>query len=100
MVIGQAADITLSAFDLRSTPVLSGDVIVVSADSMVDQTTGLPFYSVRVEIPDAELARLDEGLELLPGMPAEVYIKTGDRTALSYFTKPLVDNFRRALKEE
>ena len=97
--LGQAAVVRLSAFNLRTTPELQGQVVAASADRMTDEATGLAFYVVRVRIPEDELARLGD-LQLLPGMPGEVFIKTGERTAISYLVKPLTDSLARAFKEE
>jgi HlyD family secretion protein len=95
---GLAATVRLSAFDLRSTPELEGTVMRVSADRVVDEATGLPYYILRVRIPPDQLARLG-ALRLLPGMPAEVFVQTGERTALSYLLKPLSDGLARAFRD-
>jgi len=57
------------------------------------------YYSVRIDLSDAELARLGP-LKLRPGMPVEVHVQTGARTALSYFTKPLADQIARTFREQ
>jgi HlyD family secretion protein len=62
----------------------------VSADITQDQTKGTSFYTVRLMLPDSEIARLN-GLKLVPGMPVEAFIQTGDRTAISYLIKPISD---------
>lgn len=98
VAIGQAAFLRLSAFDLRTTPELAGSVVTVSADSLNDQKTGLSYYIARVQIPDEEIAKLGS-LRLVPGMPAEVFIQTGERTALSYIMKPLHDGLARSFRE-
>ena len=92
------AIIRLSAFDHNSTPELSGQLVDVSADATVDQATRAAFYNVRVALPPAELAKIG-GKQLLPGMPADVFIKTSDRTVLSYLAKPIFDQFNRAFRE-
>lgn len=99
VLIGLSANVRLSAFDMRTTPEVTGHVIAVSADRFTDEATGLSYYLARVEIPEEELEKLG-GLALLPGMPAEVFILTGDRTALSYLVKPLSDSIMRAFREE
>ena len=96
---GSVAVVRLSAFDLRTTPELNGTVLSMSADRLIDETTGMPYYLVRVRIPEIELARLD-GLSLLPGMPAEVFINTGQRSALSYLVKPLTDSLAHVFRED
>jgi len=99
VAIGLEAVVRLSAFDLRTTPELSGTVFSASADRMVEETNREPYYLVGTRIPESELSKL-ELLELVPGMPAEVFIKTGERTAMSYFIKPLVDGMARAFKDD
>ncbi len=93
---GQAADVRLTAFNRRTSPTLPGTVTRVSADSFVDPSAQLSYYRVRVEIDPEHIT----DLELYPGMPAEVYLLTGERTALAYFLKPIEDSIRRGLLEE
>ena len=69
----------------------------VSADITADQRTGASYYTVRISIPDEQMARLG-GLKLVPGMPVEAFIQTGERTVLSYLTKPLTDQAARSFK--
>lgn len=95
----QPAVIRLLAFKQRTTPQLTGSVIYVSADSLEHAATREPFYVARIEVPDAQIARL-EGLKLQPGMQVEVMIRTGDRTAFHYFIQPILDSFNRAWREE
>lgn len=94
---GQPAVLRFSAFDQRTTPEVNGEVSRVSADLLTDQRTGIPYYSARITIPAAEAQRL--GQKLLPGMPVEAFVHTGDRTVLTYLTKPLTDQMRRAFRE-
>jgi membrane fusion protein, type I secretion system len=97
--IGQPAFIRLTAFNQRTTPELTGEVSLVSADVNEDQKTGARYYTVRIAVPESEVARL-EGLKLVPGMPAEVFIQTTPRTVLSYFVRPLQDQLSRAFREK
>ena len=96
---GLAADIRFTAFKLRITPVVEGQVLTVSADRLIDPDTKYPYYLARIQVTAQELERL-QGLELLPGMPAEVMIKTGERTVLNYLLRPLLDAFARAFRED
>ncbi len=96
---GLASVVRLSAFSIRSTPELLGEVITVSPDRFVDEASGEQFYKARVRIPEDQLAKLN-GLALLPGMPAEVFINTGERKALSYFVKPFTDSLTRAFRDD
>ncbi len=98
VVAGTQAKIRFAAFNQRTTPELSGVVKMVAADLSEDQRTGQPYYSVRIAIGEQELSKL-AGLKIVPGLPAEVQIRTQDRTALSYFLKPIEDQFARAFRE-
>lgn len=97
--IGLSAVVRLSAFNLRITPELDGNVADISADRLVDPDTREPYYLARVRIPEPELAKIST-LQLVPGMPAEVFIGTGERTALSDLLKPFSDRLARAFKDE
>jgi HlyD family secretion protein len=96
--IGQAAVLRLSAFDQRTTPEILGEVSRISADLTRDQRTQSAYYTARIALIDAELARLGEA-KLLPGMPVEVFIHTGERTVLSYLTKSLRDQVARTFRD-
>lgn len=100
--IGAKVLLRLSAFNQRTTPELKGDVVRVSPDTTTDQRTGQSYYTVRVSIPAdqlAQLARLDN-VKLIPGMPVEAFVQTGERTVLSYLAKPLHDQLMRAFREK
>ncbi len=97
--IGQTAILRMSAFNQRTTPELTGQVARISADITTDQRTGMTYYTVRIGLPPEELAKLKD-LRLTPGMPVEAFVRTADRTALTYFTKPLMDNVNRAFRED
>jgi HlyD family secretion protein len=97
--IGQKTLLRLSAFNQRTTPELNGVVSRVSPDVTTDQRTGQSYYTIRVTMPPNEIARLGES-KLIPGMPAEAFVQTGDRTMLSYLIKPLSDQLMRAFREK
>ncbi|MDB2439863.1 HlyD family type I secretion periplasmic adaptor subunit, partial [Hellea sp.] len=97
---GQKTTVRLSAFNMRTTPEMNGLVIQSSADRLIDQVTGLPYYSVKIEIPPSELGRLPENLTLLPGMPAESFMQTDSRSVLSYLLKPATDAMDHTFREE
>jgi HlyD family type I secretion membrane fusion protein len=97
---GLPAEVRLLAYKQRRTPTLRGTVIYVSADALTNERTGQPYYAARIEIPPEELARLGNGAELYPGMPAEALIATGERTALQYLLDPVRDSFWRAFREK
>ena len=92
------ASVRFPAFNARTTPKLEGQVVGVSAAQLTDPQ-GRAYFTAQVEITATELARLGAGHELLPGMPAEVYIETGARSILSFFLKPLMDLGSRAMRE-
>ncbi len=96
---GLKADVRFSAFKARLTPVVEGEVITVSADRYIDDESGQPYYLSRIRVSEAELRRLDNR-SLMPGMPAEVMIKTGDHTLLSYLLQPVTDAFARSFRED
>jgi HlyD family secretion protein len=96
--MGQRAFIRFSAFNQRVTPQLNGTVSYVSADTSRDQQSNAPYFSVRVTLPDEERRRL-AGLQLVSGMPAEVFMQTGSRTMMSYLLKPIADQLQRAFIE-
>jgi HlyD family secretion protein len=97
--LGQETRIRFSAFNQRTTPEIMGVVFRIAGDLVKEPQTGLTYYTAGIRVEPAEIARL-KGLKLLPGMPAEAYIKTGERTLASYLLRPLLDQMQRALKED
>ncbi|MEA2921490.1 MAG: rane fusion protein type secretion system [Bradyrhizobium sp.] len=97
--IGQKTLLRLSAFNQRTTPELNGVVTRVSPDVTTDQRTGQSYYTIRVSMPAEEVARLGD-VKLIPGMPVEAFVQTGDRTMMSYLIKPLSDQLMRAFREK
>ncbi len=98
VVIGRPARLRLSAFNQKTTPEIAARVINVSADVTVDPKTGQNYYIVRLEMEE-KARRLIDDLKLVPGMPVEVFMATGDRTALSYLLKPFTDQMNRTFRE-
>lgn len=96
--VGQKAMLRFSAFNTRTTPEIDGEVVRVSADVTQDPKTGQSFYTARIRIRDENKDRL-KGLRLVPGMPVESYTQIGERSVLSYLTKPLTDQIAKAWKE-
>lgn len=97
--IDQPVTLRFSAFDQRTTPEIMGEVRRVSADAFTDERTGQTFYRAEIVPAEGELQKL-AGLSLVPGMPVETYIRTGDRSPLDYFLRPLKVYFYRAFKED
>lgn len=96
--VGQTATMRFTAFDQRITPEIQGAVAMVSADATQDAHTGASYFMARMELTSNQMSELGDA-RLTPGMPVDVFIKTTPRTALSYLTKPLWDQFERAMKE-
>jgi HlyD family type I secretion membrane fusion protein len=91
------ADIRLTAYQSRTTPLVAGSVTYVSGDRLVDPQNGAPFYIVHIDVPEKALAA--SNLRLQAGMPAEVFIRTDSRTALDYLLAPVTSYLRRAMRE-
>lgn len=95
---GMEADVHFSTLKQAVTPILAGSVLTVSADRLTDDRTMQAYYLMRVAVPESELEKLGT-IRLVPGMPAEVYVKTGERTALRYLTQPLTQVLERSMRE-
>ena len=95
---GQQAMLRFSAFNQRTTAEVAGKVARVSADLTHDPKLSTSYYVGQIEVGKDNVATTDS-MKLIPGMPVEVFIETGQRTALAYFTKPLTDQFARAFRE-
>lgn len=96
--IGQSAVLRFPAFNQHVTPEIDGVVTRVSADVAQDSKTGLSFYLGRISISDRQKGRLGN-VRLVPGMPVEAYMQIGDRSVISYLTKPLTDQITKAWRE-
>jgi len=96
--VGQSTNVRFAAFNQRTTPSLNGFVSYVSADSTQEKQSNASFYTVRVTLPEKEVKRLG-GLQLMSGMPAQVFLETGSRTMFSYLTKPIAEQMHRAFSE-
>jgi epimerase transport system membrane fusion protein len=101
--VGQMAEVRFSAFRQRDMPKVEGQLVTLSADRLVDEVNGAqqPYYLARIRVTEkgmSDLAKLK--LELVPGMPADVLVTTGQRTLWHYLTAPLSDLMVRSLKEE
>ena len=97
--VGQRAVLRFSAFNQRTTPEIDGVVSRVSADVTQDEKTGRSHYVARITVADGQRARLG-AVKLVPGMPVEAFLQIGERTVLSYLTKPLVDQIAKAWREK
>ncbi len=98
VAIGRPARLRFTSFNQRTTPELNGELSYVSPATARDAKTGDMYYVGHVQIEHEELSKIGTG-KLLPGMPVEVFLSTEERTALSYFVKPVHDQFSRAFRE-
>lgn len=96
--VGLAVQVHMLPFAARNTPPIDGRVTRVSADALIDQITGAPYYEVEIAVDQSALATLDRAL-LVAGMPAEVYILTGSRTFFEYVAEPILGSFRRSFRD-
>ena len=97
--LGQETKVRFSSFKSKTTPQIEGVLVKLSPDRIMDDETGKFYYSATVEITDEGRKTLGD-LTLLPGMPADVLIKSGERTLLQYLTQPAKDVMARSLIEE
>lgn len=95
---GLVVDILFSAFNQTSTPHIPGKVVWVSADVLIEPRQNLPYFKAYVEVTPDGMVKLKKN-EIRAGMPAEIFIRTGERTAMNYLVKPLLDRMNRALTE-
>ncbi len=96
---GLEADLHMSAFNTRTTPVIPGKVLTVSADRLVDQATNRPYYLARIQVTPEGMSKL-QGRTLQAGMPVDAMIKTGERTFFDYLIRPITDRLAHAFREE
>ncbi len=97
---GLPAQVRLLPYKQRRTPPLDAKVIYVSADRLVDKHTNQPYYAAKLRVDEQELAKLGDEVKMVPGMPSEVMIKTGETTVALYALSPILDSFHRAFGEK
>ena len=97
--ISQEVRVSFAAFSARTTPELVGTLTTISADAMTDQASQQSFYRAEITLEAGEMAKLKDN-KLVPGMPVQAYIGTGDRTPMAYLLKPFTDYFRMAMRED
>ena len=97
--VGLLAEVRFSSFNLALTPKMEGKVINLSADHIIDEKTGIPHYQAVIELTPDSYTKLGN-LELLPGMPVEVLIRTGERTVFEYLMQPITNSLARAFIED
>lgn len=98
---GLPVDLIFSAFNQSTTPKIEGEVKTVSADRLLDEHSGMPYYKVSVRVTPAGLKKINDlSLQVRPGMPVELFVKTGERTMMNYLLKPLFDRASSSMTEE
>lgn len=101
IAVGRTADIRFTAFNTNTTPVIEGIVLSISGDRLTNEQTGMPYYLARIKVTENGAQVLDQRqLRLLAGMPADVLVKTGERTLLQYLIQPARDVMAQSLIEE
>ena len=96
---GLSADVQLLPYNQRRVPRVEGVVTHVSADRLVDKRTDQPYYAAKIRVQDPQIAAID-GIKIIPGMPTQVFIKTGRGTVALYALRPLLDSFSNAFRED
>lgn len=99
VIVGQNVNLRMSALDQRTTPELLGQVLQISADAIEEGNNTPPYYRAEITLNPGEFEKLAEGTVLLPGMPVEAFIRTGERSPMAYLMKPVADYFARAFRE-
>ena len=98
---GLKVDLLFSAFNVNKTPEIPGVVTTVSADRFVDEKTGMPYYKVSAKVtPEGAKLIAENKMEIRPGMPVSLFVKTGERTMMSYLLKPIIDRAKTSMSEE
>lgn len=97
--VGQSVSVRFPALDQRTTPELFGTVTQLSADAFEDPNSRMSFYRAEIILDEGEMAKLPDGVVLVPGMPVENFIRTSDRSPIAYLVKPLADYFTKAFRE-
>ncbi|CAH0137769.1 Type I secretion system membrane fusion protein PrsE [Massilia sp. Bi118] len=98
---GLKTELIFSAFNVNKTPHIEGQVEQIAADRSIDERTGAPYYKVRVRVtPKGQKMIAEHKLDVRPGMPVELFVKTGERTMMNYLLKPVFDRARSSMSEE
>ena len=97
---GMFAKVELSAYKSKNVPKLTGSVIHISADALMDDVTGTTYYLARIQLDYAEIQSLKMAVTLNPGMLAQAFIVTGSRSFASYLFSPIEDAMAQAFREE
>lgn len=96
---GLPVELIFAAFNSNTTPHIPGELTQISADRIVDEKSGMAFYRVKASVTP-EGKKLLKDLKVVPGMPVELFVKTGERTLMNYLLKPVMDRAKTALSED
>lgn len=98
---GLPVELMFSAFNTNKTPHIQGELTTVSADRSVEERTGMPYYKVRVKVtPEGAKQIAAHKMNIIPGMPVELFVKTGERTMMNYLLKPVFDRAQSSMSED
>lgn len=98
---GESVELLFTAFNQNRTPHVPATLVTVGADRIIEERSGMPYYKVIASVSPKGIAILDRlNLQARPGMPVEMFIRTGERTMMSYFLKPIIDRSHSAFREE
>jgi HlyD family secretion protein/epimerase transport system membrane fusion protein len=96
---GQKARVLFTAYGQRNLPQIFGELRSISADRLIDEHTGEPYFLAKIEVDPSELERIAPDIVLSPGMPADVMILTGERTLLDYLMRPFIESVTKSFRE-
>jgi HlyD family type I secretion membrane fusion protein len=97
---GLKAQVRLSAYRQRQVPAIDGIVTSISPNTFTDPNTGIPYYEARITLNKETIDSLEENIELIPGMGADVMIVTGSKTPLRYLMDPILSSTNKAWREQ
>jgi epimerase transport system membrane fusion protein len=98
VILNGTAQVRLTAYSFRTTPPIKGRVVYVSADSLIAPENGQPYYQVDIKIDPGEFEALP-GVHMIPGMPAQAMLQTGEQTIVEYLINPMIGSLETALRE-
>lgn len=96
---GETVELLFTAFNQNRTPHVPATLSMVGSDRLTEERSGMPYYKVFAEVTPEGMMLLKD-LQVRPGMPVEIFIKTGERTLMSYLFRPVIDRLHSALREE
>lgn len=96
---GLDVDLIFTAFNQNKTPHIAGEVTQVSADRLIDEHTGIPYYQLKARVKPESMPLLSKH-QIRAGMPVEIFVKTGERSLINYLLKPILDRLHTSLGED